>query len=181
MECLLCSSDMAVKNYEGADIDVCKSCEGVWLDSGELEKIVNTKEEKFTVGQVKKAIESAVKEENSRHALMKDIKSFKRDINLDELDSDQILRIFKKRWGIDRKLNCPKCFQALQELNYAGADVILDKCPDKHGFWLDRQELGKVQIMMEYYNKTAVPDTEHKQSKPGWFDVVSHIVKKVIP
>jgi len=172
---------MAVKNYEGTDIDVCENCGSVWLDKGELGKIINTKEVRFSLAQMEEAIKLSAVEHQARTALLKDIKSFKRDINIEELDNDQILRIFKKRWSIDRKLSCPKCTGMLEESDYSGVGVIIDKCPVGCGFWLDKGELDKVQIMMEYYNKAVASMKESEKSKLGLFDVISNIVKEIIP
>ena len=36
-------------------------------------------------------------------------------------------------------MTCPKCGSDLQELNYQ--NVMIDKCPDCNGIWLDQGEL----------------------------------------
>ena len=38
--CPSCEIAMEVQNYEDVLIDVCPSCRGVWLDRGELHKII---------------------------------------------------------------------------------------------------------------------------------------------
>lgn len=38
--CPECDMPMKVTNYEDVLIDVCPSCRGVWLDRGELQKII---------------------------------------------------------------------------------------------------------------------------------------------
>lgn len=40
MICPVCSAEMRQARKEGVIIDFCPSCRGVWLDHGELEKIV---------------------------------------------------------------------------------------------------------------------------------------------
>jgi len=40
MKCPACESEMRITNREGVEIDYCPQCRGVWLDRGELEKIV---------------------------------------------------------------------------------------------------------------------------------------------
>lgn len=40
MKCPKCHSELFELRKEGVMIDVCKSCKGVWLDSGELENIL---------------------------------------------------------------------------------------------------------------------------------------------
>ena len=41
MKCPVCpESTLAMSNREGIEIDYCPTCRGVWLDRGELDKIV---------------------------------------------------------------------------------------------------------------------------------------------
>jgi uncharacterized protein len=41
MKCPVCpDSTLAMTNREGIEIDYCPSCRGVWLDRGELDKII---------------------------------------------------------------------------------------------------------------------------------------------
>lgn len=40
MECPIDNTVMTKLNKEGVVIDVCPTCKGVWLDRGELEKII---------------------------------------------------------------------------------------------------------------------------------------------
>ncbi len=42
MRCVRCPIDLTPEIYEGTQIDRCARCKGVWLDSGELTKIVDT-------------------------------------------------------------------------------------------------------------------------------------------
>lgn len=37
MECPVCKDAMIVLEYESVEVDYCVSCEGVWLDAGEIE------------------------------------------------------------------------------------------------------------------------------------------------
>ena len=39
MKCPKCHTEMVTKNYEGIEVDRCPSCEGIFLDPGELEHI----------------------------------------------------------------------------------------------------------------------------------------------
>ncbi|MDQ2648906.1 MAG: zf-TFIIB domain-containing protein [Actinomycetota bacterium] len=42
MRCPVCeSSDLAISSREGVEIDYCPQCRGVWLDRGELDKIID--------------------------------------------------------------------------------------------------------------------------------------------
>jgi uncharacterized protein len=41
MKCPVCpDATLAMTNREGIEIDYCPSCRGVWLDRGELDKII---------------------------------------------------------------------------------------------------------------------------------------------
>lgn len=40
MLCPFCNVDMRLANHQGVEIDYCLQCRGVWLDRGELEKII---------------------------------------------------------------------------------------------------------------------------------------------
>lgn len=41
MNCPVCGERLREINRHGVDIDICPSCKGVWLDRGELEKIID--------------------------------------------------------------------------------------------------------------------------------------------
>jgi Zn-finger nucleic acid-binding protein len=40
MECPVCKVTLLMSEKQGVEIDYCPSCRGVWLDRGELEKII---------------------------------------------------------------------------------------------------------------------------------------------
>ena len=42
MQCPVCSDvQLAISSREGVEIDYCPQCRGVWLDRGELDKILD--------------------------------------------------------------------------------------------------------------------------------------------
>ena len=42
MECPVCDDvNLAISSREGVEIDYCPQCRGVWLDRGELDKIID--------------------------------------------------------------------------------------------------------------------------------------------
>ena len=50
MKCLRCNTDLYLSDTVGIEFDFCPLCKGVWLDRGELEKIIersNTLERSF--------------------------------------------------------------------------------------------------------------------------------------
>ena len=40
MRCPVCSVTLTMSNRQGVEIDYCPQCRGVWLDRGELDKII---------------------------------------------------------------------------------------------------------------------------------------------
>lgn len=40
MKCPICDVDLTMSERQGIEIDYCPKCRGVWLDRGELDKII---------------------------------------------------------------------------------------------------------------------------------------------
>jgi len=40
MQCPACATHLTMSERQGIEIDYCPSCRGVWLDRGELDKII---------------------------------------------------------------------------------------------------------------------------------------------
>jgi uncharacterized protein len=40
MKCPVCSVEMRMTERQGIEVDYCPQCRGVWLDRGELDKII---------------------------------------------------------------------------------------------------------------------------------------------
>jgi len=40
MKCPVCNVDLIMSERQGVEIDYCPQCRGVWLDRGELDKII---------------------------------------------------------------------------------------------------------------------------------------------
>lgn len=40
MQCPVCDVTLSISSREGVEIDFCPQCRGVWLDRGELDKII---------------------------------------------------------------------------------------------------------------------------------------------
>ena len=40
MKCPICEVDLVMAERQGVEIDYCPKCRGVWLDRGELDKII---------------------------------------------------------------------------------------------------------------------------------------------
>jgi Zn-finger nucleic acid-binding protein len=60
-------------------------------------------------------------------------------------------------------VHCPKCQSDMKAINYDySSGVILDRCLECHGLWLDGSELEKVQIIREQ------SDEDFQRSKEDW-------------
>ncbi|MEI6123913.1 MAG: zf-TFIIB domain-containing protein [Bacteroidota bacterium] len=46
MDCPLCKKSMLVLELQQIEIDYCQSCDGIWLDAGELELLLDDTQEK---------------------------------------------------------------------------------------------------------------------------------------
>ena len=40
MQCPNCSAELKISDRQGVEVDYCPQCRGVWLDRGELDKIL---------------------------------------------------------------------------------------------------------------------------------------------
>lgn len=40
MQCPVCKVDLLLSDKQGIEIDYCPKCRGIWLDRGELDKII---------------------------------------------------------------------------------------------------------------------------------------------
>lgn len=40
MKCPACNNDLLISERQGIEIDFCPACRGIWLDKGELDKIM---------------------------------------------------------------------------------------------------------------------------------------------
>ncbi len=40
MKCPVCAVDLMMSERQGVEIDYCPQCRGIWLDRGELDKII---------------------------------------------------------------------------------------------------------------------------------------------
>jgi len=56
MNCPKCNISLEARIYEGVEIDKCNQCQGVWLDDGEIVKIVQTKEETFDPNLIRETL-----------------------------------------------------------------------------------------------------------------------------
>ena len=127
MNCPNCGTSLRTIVYEGIEIETCDSCEGEWLDTDELKKVVKIREVRF--------------DPEERRALV---------------ESTTITGVCLK--DVDRDLVCPKCGETTDSVNYGGdSGIVIDRCTGCNGFWLDKGELEKIQMLVEGWDD-ALPD-----------------------
>ena len=119
MECPACQQALRTMDYEGITVDTCDGCGGEWLDSGELRQIVRVREARFDAEQ-RRAVAEASKI---------------RGIKLEDVDEHR---------------DCPKCTRPMSPVNYGGdSGIIISRCSECEGVWLDQGELEKIQMVAE--------------------------------
>lgn len=130
MQCLRCDGNLETERYEGISIDTCPRCGGQWLDAGELKSIVDIREERFS------------EEEKSG------LKLLQREFHPDSMKSEDTLQ-------------CPMGHGDMTKFRYGGTSpVVVDRCPECEGMWLDDGELEQVQILVESWEKELASDLE---------------------
>ncbi|NOQ36772.1 MAG: hypothetical protein GQ569_12910 [Methylococcaceae bacterium] len=122
LRCVNGCGDMAVTLYEGVEIDTCPECKGVWLGNEELKHIISTEDEAWPEEEIAKVLE----------------KTGKAGVPDDE---------------IHREIPCPECSALMPATNYQySSGIIINKCKNNHGVWLDEGELDKIQIYKEHWS-----------------------------
>jgi uncharacterized protein len=78
MNCPTCKVDLKMADRQGVEIDYCPQCRGVWLDRGELDKIIERSAQ--TAGSVRETPEPYRKDEYRQPNYGKKKKSFLGDM-----------------------------------------------------------------------------------------------------
>ncbi len=141
MQCQTCGHPQMEKmQYEGVEIEVCPRCGAKWLDNGELQRIVKLREERFDQAIIDEVSELAKKSRSMPPA------------------------------EISRERFCPKCNASMTPVNYQySSNIIIDRCPNNHGVWLDPEELEKIQAYGEHWMD------EVQQNKGKYTDMARQI------
>ena len=146
MICPRCEQSLQEKKYERVTIDKCGKCQGVWLDDGEIAAIIEIEEEKFSPETVREVIAHAFAGVPPAVAA----------------EAPQA--------------RCPKCAKVMRLLNYAyNSGVVIDRCIDSHGIWLDSGEVEKIQAYQEQWKREAPIHREQ------WIQLVREVETKVTP
>jgi Zn-finger nucleic acid-binding protein len=131
MKCPRCGSILNPVEYDGVQIEVCPDCQGEWLHSGELQKIVEHHEEVFTPEEIA-----------SIDAVNQELFTAEKDDH-DQLNCPQ----------------CQDT--QMERFNYGDTSgIVLHKCLECGGIWTDKDQLRNVEILVDgwkgYLNQDSV-------------------------
>ncbi len=77
MKCPVCKDvTLLMSEKKGVEIDYCPECRGIWLDRGELEKIIGQEEVKQSEKEIPKNNEKGNKKEKKESFLMEIFEMF---------------------------------------------------------------------------------------------------------
>jgi len=131
MKCPRCGAPLTLDVFEGQQVHVCDKCKGEWLDAGELKKILDHHNQVFTPAEIA-SIEGVNKE------------------------------IFTAEKDDHDELNCPVCGVSMEHFNYGDTSgVILHRCTQCNGIWTDKDQLVKVEELVDGW-KACLADDEAK-------------------
>ncbi len=101
------------------EIDECPECKGIWLDSGELEKIQETIENDYSdeLKKIPDYIDGAFNMARAKQEGMRECPKCSQPMNM-------------KEYGF--------CSQ-----------IVIDVCPSCQGVWLDKKEIQNLEIFFE--------------------------------
>ncbi|MBM4254054.1 MAG: hypothetical protein FJ146_18970 [Deltaproteobacteria bacterium] len=124
----VCPRDTSPLNeihYETEKVDHCPQCGGLWCDGDELVKVVQSREQKF--GEQEHQDINAVEAAAKAQTLVRDTTS---------------------------EMMCIVCNKPMTRSNYSyNSGIMIDRCPDGHGVWMDRDEIERIQIFVERWEK----------------------------
>lgn len=131
MKCPRCSGALRPVLHDGVSVEVCSECKGEWLHAGELQKIVEHHDEVFASDEIA-----------SLAAVNKEIFTAEKD------DHDE--------------MNCPACANVpMEHFNYGDTSgIILHKCPSCGGIWTDKDQLEKVEEVVDGWKADLDEDFE---------------------
>jgi uncharacterized protein len=128
MQCPIDKQELQNHVFElNVTVDKCATCQGVFLDQGELEKLE---------AEALKAERHLTSEEGDGASKAYD---FARQANLPEI-------------------KCPKCLKLMERSEYGYCSgVLIDRCLECQGIWLDGGELLAIQKFYEHADFEAKP------------------------
>ncbi len=130
MNCPRCNLSLRTVEYDGVRIEVCPKCNGEWLHAGELQKIVEHHDEVFTPEEIA------------------------------SLEAVNTTILTAEKYNHD-ELNCPVCRGGrMGHFNYPDTSgIILHKCNQCGGIWTDKDQLTKIEELVDGWKADLNQDT----------------------
>lgn len=76
MKCPSCQEELRIADRQGVEIDYCPACRGVWLDRGELDKLIERSQTEPRYERENRAQQSRSEEANRGYSPPKKRESF---------------------------------------------------------------------------------------------------------
>jgi len=131
MKCPRDESVMATSRHEaGFEIDTCPTCDGVWLDKGELDAVKNKVEKQVEIGTLRPPEDF--------------------DFSFSKKMQEDFGSISCPRCGVTMNV---------REYS-GWSDVLVDVCPAGCGLWLDRNELQALKVFFEKNKRDGYEEDE---------------------
>ena len=131
MRCPRCQSTLTPVVCAGAKVSVCPDCQGEWLPHGELQKLIEYHDRILTRDEIT-ALDAV------NHPVY----------TAEEDDHDE--------------LSCPACGDVTMEhFNYADSSgIVLHKCEECEGIWTDKDQLEKIEEIVDGWKEDLSADME---------------------
>lgn len=173
--CVRCKGQLQEMSFPGTDVlvDRCADCQGIWLDHGELEILKRElskhwpPEHKDLVARAREILSDIEKAGTLRFTCIKcegKLWHLKREGIMVEMCSKcegmwfdageltVLIEVYKKfdpQTGKPSGVDCLRCGAGLVELPYPGTEILIDRCPDCQGIWLDQGEFQQLRAEMK--------------------------------
>jgi Zn-finger nucleic acid-binding protein len=119
MRCPRCKGTLTTESYEGIKIERCWDCHGAWIPMTRLSAILETRDRKFSA---------------------EELEAYR---SIHEANSGLVCQA-------SAPIACLECGATMTQTRYPYAnEVIMDRCPEGHGIWLDHGELEHIQMAVE--------------------------------
>lgn len=184
--CLRCGEELREHTFPGAGVlvDRCPACQGIWLDKGELELLLErlaavtsqahearpASEAMLRAQQLVDDLQVARQEQSScpkckarlhhlrRRGMLIETCSGCQGLWFDAGELSILLELVPRFdpavAGAPAGCRCLRCGAELHELPFPGTDVPVDRCPSCQGIWLDRGELERLREL----TRSLVPE-----------------------
>ena len=131
MNCPRDRSVLTQVEYDHEVVQMCPQCKGEWLAAGELQRIVRHHDEVFTREEIAS------------------LEGFNKEILTAEINDHD-------------ELDCPECEGIrMEHFNYGDTSgIILHKCEQCNGIWTDKDQLQKVEALVDGWKGCLAQDLE---------------------